>query len=325
MLKNLLRYIYWWFLLGACATATNIPIRTQHTVSAVNTPVITSNQFDTSLLTGKKPVSLLDLPVSEEGNIILSDGYYEADFKSYCLQPGTPDPSDRDAYLQGPLTAYRKDIIETVLRHSLKKTNLEQRNIQLLLWSIVSGSNYNKLSWQVQSTAQELLSSKQIFKLKGGVMGMVKTVSSYIPATGSAGAFNEMKQLFELGTSSYDAFEKVAVLHQPSEIKHPGYKKDQWYKQDDGYYLRYFPSGYQQVKIQVYVPQGMVDTTSSKAGNYLLFDPVTMMAIPANSNSQKLGIGAPAIDIIRKIIQINKDPGNIKKLPPTTKDPKTRT
>jgi hypothetical protein len=31
-----------------------------------------------------------------------------------------------------------------------------------------------------------------------------------------------------------------------------------------------------------------------------------MMAIPANSNSQRLGIGAPAIEVVRKIIQIQQ-------------------
>ena len=43
-----------------------------------------------------------------------------------------------------------------------------------------------------------------------------------------------------------------------------------------------------------------------KNGSYLSFDPVTMMAIPANSNAQRLGIGAPVIDIVRKVIQIER-------------------
>ena len=262
---------------------------------------------DSSLNT--KPLSLIDLPQTEDGEIVLSDGFYEAEFKSYCLQPGTPSPSDRDAYRQGPLTSYRKDIVETILRNSLKKPELEQRNIQLLLWSVVSGSDFRKLSWEVQGTAQQLLTRKQIFELEGGVMGVVKTVAMALPESGAAG---QMKQLFETGTGSYEAYERIAVLQQQSHITHTEIKKDQWYKQPDGYWLRYFPSSYQHVKIQVYVPQG---TLEKKSGDYLLFDPVTMMAIPANSNSQRLGIGAPAIDVLRKIIQIQRIP------PPPTKKP----
>jgi hypothetical protein len=204
--------------------------------------------------------------------------------------------------MQGPLTSYRKDIVETILRNSLKKPQLEQRNIQLLLWSVVSGSDFRKLSWEVQATANQLLSRKQIFQLKGGVVGIVKTVSASMPETG---ATSKLRQLFEAGTSSYELFERVAVLQQTSELKKEEPEKDQWYKQDGGYYLRYFPNSYQHVKIQVYVPEAAY-TSATSAGNYLLFDPVTMMAIPRQSNSQRLGIGAPVIDVLRKIIEIRK-------------------
>jgi hypothetical protein len=276
-------------------------------------PVDTTGADHKDSLFATKPFSLMDLPQTENGQIVLSDGFYEAEFKSYCLQPGTPSPSDRDAYRQGPLTSYRKDIVETILRNSLKKPELEQRNIQLLLWSVVSGSDFRKLPWEVQGTAQQLLTRKQIFELEGGVMGIVKTVSMALPESGAAG---EMKQLFETGTGSYEAYERIAVLQQQSHITHTEIKKDQWYKQPDGYWLRYFPSSYQHVKIQVYVPQG---TRAKNSDSYLLFDPVTMMAIPANSNSQRLGIGAPTIDVIRKIIQIQKIPPPPTKKPPTVK------
>ena len=249
----------------------------------------------------------------------MSPGFYEADFKSYCLQPGTPSPGDGDAYMQGPLTSYRKDIVEAVLRNSLKKPNLEQRNIQLLLWSVVSGSDFRKLSWEVQATANQLLSHKQIFQLKGGVMGVVKTVSTSMPETG---ATSKLKQLFETGASSYELFERVAVLQQTSELKKAEIEKDQWYKQDGGYYLRYFPSSYQHVKIQVYVPETAY-TSVMNAKGYLLFDPVTMMAIPTHSNSQRLGIGAPAIDVLRKIIEIQSIPRPSQKPPVKVKNPKT--
>jgi len=258
----------------------------------------------------------MDLPTTENGDIVLSNkGYYEAVFKSYCLQPGTPSPTNRDAYLQGPLSSNRKDIVETILRNSLKKPYLEQKNVQLLLWSVVSGSNYNKLSYEVQSTASQLLTQKQIFELKGGVMGVIKTVSSSIPDKGT-GAFHAIAQMLDLGTSSYEAYERAAVLREPSVITHPDYKLDQWNKQEEGYYLRYFPDSYKSVKIQVYVPEGLLDSTNKHDGKFILLDPVNMMAIPANSNAQRLGIGGPIKDVIRKVIIIAKENGEQKKDPP---------
>lgn len=274
-------------------------------------------------LADKKPLSLLELPQTEEGQIVLAEGFYETDYKSYCLQPGTPDPTERDAYLQAPLKGYRKEIIETILRNSQRKSYLEQRNVQLLLWSVVSGSNYNKLSSPVQATARELLSPQQIFELKGGVMGVVKEISAVIPESRGIAGYSNVKQLFEMGNSSYEAFERIAVQRQASVIHRPDYKKDQWYKQPGGYYVRYFPNGYKNVKIQVYVPEGTIDPAAASSGNYLLFDPVRLMAVPANSNSQRLGIGAPVVEMIIKVIQINKGPGTPKKLPGNPKNPKS--
>lgn len=265
-------------------------------------------------LAGKQPLNLLELPQTEEGEIVLADGFYEADFKSYCLQPGTPSPSARDAYLQAPLHGYRKDIIATILQNSRKKTYLQQRNIQLLLWSVVSGSNFNRLSKDVQYTASELLSPHQVFELKGGVMGVVRTISSVLPDNTLPGSFRSMQQLFETGNASYEAFERIAVQRELSAISNPALKTDQWYKQQGGYYVRYFPASYQQVKIQVYVAAGGA-AAAEKMDHYLLFNPVTMMAVPANSNAQRLGIGAPMLDAIIKIIQIQKGTANPKKQP----------
>lgn len=315
-MSSILRKNLWLLVLVAACSPTS-QTALQPVVARADTST-NAHQFE--FLAAQKPQSLLDLPESQDGDIILSNGYYEADFKSYCLQPGTPDPSSRDAYMMGPLNGNRRDIVETILRNSLNKPQLEQKNIQLLLWSVVSRSNFNRLSFPVQTTAAQLLTPKQIFALRGGVMGVVKSVAEVLP---DSGPFQEMNQLFNLGTSSYEVYERVAILREPSVIRRPDFKRDQWYKQDGGYYVRYFPTSYQQVKIQVYVPEGAVDSTGKKSGSYLLFDPVKMMAIPANSNAQRLGIGAPIADIIRQVIEIQKDVRKDKKPAPRPKNPKT--
>ena len=238
MSKYLLTTVWLIILLAACAPSSH---------NTISKPVDPSHPRQDSLVTNAIPVgesliidssiyrtpsSLLDLPVSQNGDIILSEGLYETEFKSYCLQPGTPSPSDRDAYLQAPLNSYRKEIVETALRKSLDKPDLDQKNIQLLLWSVVSGSNYNKLSWEVQSTASQLLSQKQIFQLKGGYAGIVKNAAQFIPESNVKNIYNQMNNLFELGTSSYEAYERIAVPGGASVIHHPEYKKEQWYKYD---------------------------------------------------------------------------------------------
>jgi hypothetical protein len=261
----------------------------------------------------QKPQSLMNLPQTQDGGFVLAPGFYEAEFKSYCLQPGTPDPRQGDAYLQSPVTGYRKDIIETALLNSRARSDIDQRNIQLLLWSAVSGSDFNKLSYSVQNDARKLLTPKQIFELQGGVIGLIKTVSNQ---TGLLNTNNSIKNLFELGTSSYESFERLAVLREPSKITKQGIKYDTWYKQKENYYVRYFPLSYQKLKIQVFVPDSLFDNEGKVDGEYLVFDPTGQQAVPAFTNAQRLGIGAPVIiDVVRKVIQVKKRTETEKELP----------
>jgi hypothetical protein len=312
MTRNLLITTWFLILLGSCVSTSHNSIQNY---DAVNT-----NIAQVDLPAGSKPIPLTDLPRTEDGGFVLAPGYYETEFKTYCLQPGTPDPSPRDAYLQGPMSGYRKDIVETVLYNSRSNPGIEQRNVQLLLWSIVSKSDFNKLSPAVQSDAMQLLTAKQVFELRGGVMGVVKTVSNNLP--GVTNGHNDIKRLFDIGSSSYEAFEKMAVLHEASQIKRADFKNDQWYKQNQNYYVRYFPVSYQKLRIQVYVPDSLVDAAGKVSGEYLVFDPTGLQAIPANSNAQRLGIGGTVLDIVRTVIKINKETNPPKKLPDDKKNKK---
>src|SRR5215207_417891 len=134
MSKFILRNVWLVVLLAACAPhARNSSSRTNENHDP-NTPdrIVASdfNDVDTTLLVQnewlaeQKPLPLTELPRTEDGAFVLAPGYYETDFKSYCLQPGSPNPSARDAYFQSPLRGYRRDIVETILRNSQKEAYL---------------------------------------------------------------------------------------------------------------------------------------------------------------------------------------------------------
>ncbi|MBL7743924.1 MAG: hypothetical protein JNN00_10665 [Chitinophagaceae bacterium] len=297
MSTSLLKHLFLVILLSACASSKN----SKDTIHEDNINETVSGQPE--IAEDKKPQSLMDLPQTPNGGFVLAPGYYEAEFKTYCLQPGTPDPRPGDAYLQGPVTGHRKEIVESILLNSRERSEIPQRNIQLLLWSVVSGADFNKLPNPVQADAMKLLTPKQVFQLKGGVVGVLKKVSY---ASGVLKANNDMQRLFETGASTYESFERLAVLREPSQIKRKGVRYDQWYKQKENYYIRYFPASYQKVKIQLYVQDGLLDADNKVNGEYIVFDPTGQQASPAFTNAQRLGIGAPVIDIVRVIIQVNK-------------------
>jgi hypothetical protein len=310
----LLKNLFFVILLSSCAASSR---NSKQTVNSNAIDAYSSEQPE--IASDKKLQSLMDLPQTQYGGFVLAPGFYEAEFKTYCLQPGTPDPSQGDAYLQGPVTGYRKDIIESVLLNSREESQMDQRNIQLLLWSVVSGSNFNKLSHPVQADAMKLLTPKQVFELKGGIAGVIKTVSY---SSGILNASKGMQRLFETGISSYETFERLAVLKEQSKIIRKNVKYDQWYRQKENYYVRYFPVSYKKVRIQVYVPDSLMDAEGKVSGEYLVFDPTGQQAIPAFTNAQRLGIGAPVPDIVRIIINVNKGTNHPKKIP-EKKNPKT--
>lgn len=310
MAKHLLRSLVFVILLSSCVAASHNRTATDtgNNYHINHTAPITSSfeDVDTSFIIKDSfgvdiaPVSLTELPRTEERAFVLAPGFYETDFKTYCLQPGTPAPSENDVYFQAPLKGSRKEVIETILRNSQKETQLEQKNIQLLLWSVVSRSDFKKLSPEVQATAMQLLTPKQVFELSGGMLGVAKTAAGMLPASGGA---NTLQQLFDLGITTYEAYERLAVVSGPSETKRTSFKRNQWYKHKDGYYVRYFPNGYQQTKIQVYVPSSTMDTAAHESANDMIFDPTSMVVVPANSNAQRLGVGGPVKDIVRAVFR----------------------
>ena len=317
MITRLHRNLLFVLFLTACSSSRNSSQSTGD-----NNTFNSETPAQRELVSEQQLQSLMDLPQTQFGGFVLKRGFYEAEFKTYCLQPGTPDPRQGDAYFQGPVTGHRKEIVESILFNSRDKKNIDQKNIQLLLWSVVSRSDFNRLSPAVQTDAMQLLTPKQIFELKGGVIGALKTAAY---STGVLNTNSDMKRLFESGVKSYEAYENIAVRREQSRVIKQGVKYDQWYKQKENYYIRYFPESYKKVRIQVYVPEGILDADNKLNGDYVVFDPTGQQATPAFTNAQRLGIGAPVIDVIKAVIKVNKQQPVPKKQPEKTnpKNPKT--
>jgi hypothetical protein len=311
MSTNLLRIFLLVFVFTSC-------IATSRNQRNLNEEVTTDNYtpdpelYYGSILTDSIATSLTDLPRTEDGSFVLSAGFYETEFKTYCLQPGTPDPSNRDAYYQSKYNGPRKDIIETILDNSSQRSSLDQRNVQLLLWSVVSKSDFNKLSPGARSVAYELLTPKQLFELNGGVLGAIKTASKMILVSDQQ---NDIIRVFESGIRSYEAIENLAVLRTPSNITRNDMVRDQWYRHKDGYFIRYLPESYKKTTVQVYVPDSLMnnyrrsiqdehETVHHIADNYLVFDPSGLVIHSANSNAQRLGVGGPVKDVVKSVIKI---------------------
>ena len=88
MSTTLLKSLSLVFLFAACSR--KMHNSKEHLNGNAGQPAISEQPV---IASDKNPASLMELPQTQDGGFVLSPGFYEAEFKTYCLQPGTPDPS----------------------------------------------------------------------------------------------------------------------------------------------------------------------------------------------------------------------------------------
>ena len=199
----------------------------------------------------------------EHGSFILTPGVYEFTAQSYCLHAGTHAPGVGDGYLYAPIEGKRDTIIRHILQNSVDHPDIAQRDIQMLIWSILARTRVNDLSDNLEAVARRLLTRDEINKLNGGALGQIPPeVQSRLFAELPAGvrqvlaAEANLRSLFSRGNASYAQLEQIAVLAGEVGLGEGSRQvpSGRWSLHPDGFFVRYVPSGYSQTRIQVAMP-----------------------------------------------------------------------
>lgn len=258
----------------------------------ITTEAITTNFKDCDTQNIKSPdfasnqnfKSLCNFESTEKG-YALTPGYYEIELKSFCLKAGTYAPSKGDGYLYAPLKGPKKDIVNKLVKNWYNHPEIEQSDVQALLWAIIAKANFKNLSPELQFVATKLLSSKDILVLsKMGLdfvpSGVMSEVKSNLPKPVQVviEAENKMRQLFSSGNYSYSELERYAMLagfnSEKSSIEY-----GTWGLHPSGFWISYQPSGYSHMKVKIYV---------SETAGTVYYIPSDDVAVPANTSSQRL-------------------------------------
>jgi hypothetical protein len=234
----------------------------------------------------KTYTALNKMEKAENGGYKLCPGYYEMTNMSYCLKAGTHGPSGGDGYMFAPTEGKMEDIVNAILVNHTQHTEVEQKDVQMLLWAIIARSKFKNLSGRLQLVTTKLLTPQQIVKLNGGY---VETIGGEAMNAGLVDlppaaravmeAENNIRRLVESGSNSYEDFEKFAILAGIAPNDHPNVKRGMWALHPDGYYVRYFPSGYSRTKVQIYVPE---------TKGQVIYNAIGTIACPANTGAQRL-------------------------------------
>ena len=234
--------------------------------------------------------SLMTLQRTPNGGFVLQPGYYVFVDQSYCLKAGTHGPGGGDGYLFAPPKGPAEDAVMTIIRNSVNHPEIQQRDIQQLLWAIIARAKFEDLSPELKATASRLLTPRQLVSLNRSALDVLSG-NALTDALGGvpeplrqiAQAEAQLRQMLTTPGASFAEMERVAVLsgNAPLGRGSQDIPSGRWSLHPDGYYVRYIPSSYSTTRVEIWVPQG-----SPAVGKE--YDPATHIAVPGNTSRQRL-------------------------------------
>jgi hypothetical protein len=234
--------------------------------------------------------SLMTLQRTPNGGFVLQPGYYIMQTQSYCLKAGTHGPGGGDGYLYAPPKGPAEDSVTSIVRNSVQHPEIEQHDIQVLLWAIIARAKFEDLQPQMKATAAKLLTPRQLAALNRSALDALSG-NALTDALGGvpeplrqiAQAEAQLRQMMTTPGATFAEMERVAVLSGAAPLG-PGSQEvpsGRWSLHPDGYYVRYIPSGYSSTRVEIWVPQG-----GPAVGKE--YDPATHIAVPGNTARQRL-------------------------------------
>jgi len=234
--------------------------------------------------------SLNTLQRTPNGGFVLQPGYYTLQTQSYCLKAGTHGPGGGDGYLYAPPKGPAEDAVITAVRNSVQHPELEQHDIQALLWAIIARAKFEDLQPEMKATASKLLTPRQLASLNRSALDVVSG-NALTDALGGvpeplrqiAQAEAQLRQMMTTPGATFAEMERVAVLSGNAPLGEGSRQvpSGRWSLHPDGYFVRYLPSGYSSTRVEIWVPQG-----SPAVGKE--YDPATHIAVPGNTARQRL-------------------------------------
>lgn len=231
--------------------------------------------------------SLATLQRTPAGGFVLQPGYYEFHDQSYCLQAGTHGPGGGDGYLFGPTKGPAEDAVMSIVRNSVAHPEIEQHQIQTLLWAILARARFEDLSSEHKMVAAQLLSPRQLAALNRNAFDMLSRgpIADNLPRElrDILQAEAELRRLLSVPGTSFAELERVAVLSGMAGVGEGSLDvpSGRWSEHPDGYWIRYLPSSYSNTVVQIWVEPGSPGVDAE-------YDPAEHIAVPGNTARQRL-------------------------------------
>jgi hypothetical protein len=220
----------------------------------------------------------------------LAPGYYRTTIQTYCLHAGAYGPTQGSGYLIAPLKGSRADMISSILLKSEDHPEIQQQDIQQLIWGIEAGVKFTDYPADFQARVQPLLTAAEIAELNVDVSAVFDNLPEGMKDM--AGMYKDLRRRLVDPSSNYQQIEQIAVQNGIPPIG-PGSKTvnpGNWTYMKDGFYIRTFPNAYFSTVIEIYRPAAVNSQKDSKDRLTLLENEGYRMEITYNDD--------PGMDIL---------------------------
>lgn len=201
----------------------------------------------------------------------LAPGYYRTTIQTYCLHAGEYGATKGDGYLIAPLKGSRAKMISSILLKSEDHPEIQQQDIQELIWGIEAGVKFSDYPTDFQVRVQPLLSPEEIAELNVDVSAVFDNMPEGMQEL--ANMYKDLRSRLVDPSSNYQQIEQIAVQNGIPPIG-PGSKTvnpGNWTYMNDGFYIRTYPNAYFSTVIEIYKP-GVVDVQKDDKGRVTMLE-----------------------------------------------------
>lgn len=200
---------------------------------------------------------------NSSGSFTLKPGHWAIDLQSFCFRAGTrgPQRTDGQGYLSGPVSGPDGGIFVDMLSKYGTLRDVEQRDMQVLIWALLSRTKIRNMNLQMQALAARVLTPAQIIALDSGALDVVppalrrKAFNSLPPEVRAiAEAENRIRDILYRANHTYEELESIAVLAGPEPRANRPVPRERWSVHPGGYLVRYHPTGYARTTVELAVP-----------------------------------------------------------------------
>lgn len=192
----------------------------------------------------------------------LKPGRYQITLKTFCAKGYTHGPTQGDGYIIGAWTGSKAQFLREIMRrYTAKGDQVEQRDVQLLVWAIMARVDPKDMRGGARNALLTLMGEDGLKLMAQGALQHYADDAAkkiFAPADSALRPIlqfeNKMRGMYRNANQRYEDFERMAMLETPKDYK-TAIPNLRWNLHPKGYLVRFTSQSYAKSTMQIVIPQ----------------------------------------------------------------------